>query len=111
MNLRLSPNAYNVDLVYFGGIYTEGAVILRQMRESGLTAPFLGGDGLFSSEFSAIAGPEAEGSAFVTFGPDPTKNTAAKEVVTHFAAKNLNPEGNTLYAYAAVQVIAQAIEA
>ncbi len=99
------------DVVYFGGIYTEGALILRQMRDSGVKAPFLGGDGLFSSEFSAIAGSGAEGSAFVTFGPDPTKNASAGDVVSRFALKKVNPEGNTLYAYAAVQVVAEAINA
>lgn len=101
----------NADVVYFGGIYTEGALIVRQMRESGMSAPFLGGDGLFSSEFAAIAGPQANGSTLVTFGSDPTKNPAAKDVLKHFVDKGVNPEGNTFYAYAGVQVIAQAITA
>ena len=46
----------------------------------------------------------------MTFAPDPTKNPAAAEVVEAFRSKNLDPAGYALYAYAAVQVWAQAAE-
>lgn len=98
-----------VDLVYFGGIHTEAGLIVRQMRDQGLNAPLMAGDGIVSSEFAAIAGPGAEGT-LVTFGPDPRKNPAAAEVVARFRAKNIDPESYTLYSYAAVQILKQAIE-
>jgi branched-chain amino acid transport system substrate-binding protein len=97
------------DAVYFGGNYTEGALILRQMRDQSIKIPLLGGDAMFSSEFAAIAGQGGEGT-MITFGPDATKNAGAKEVVARFAEKHFNPEGFTLYAYAGVQVLAQAIQ-
>src|SRR6516225_1557129 len=93
------------DLVYFGGLYTEGGLIVRQMRDQGVKAPLMGGDGITSDEFASIGGPGVEGT-LMTFGPDPRKNPAAAAVVKTFEAKNINPEAYTLYSYAALQVIA-----
>jgi branched-chain amino acid transport system substrate-binding protein len=45
-----------------------------------------------------------------TFGPDPRKKATAKAIVDKFKAKNIDPEGYTLYSYAAIQVWAQAVE-
>jgi len=98
------------DLVYFGGLYTEGGLIVRQMRDQGVTAPLMGGDGITSDEFAAVGGPGVEGS-LMTYGPDPRLNPDAKNVVAEFRAKNFEPEAYTLYSYAAVQVFKQAAEA
>ena len=97
----------NVDVVYFGGLHTEAGLIIRQMRDQGLQAPLMSGDGIVSAEFVAIAGPGAEGT-LMTFAPDPRKNPAAKDAVAKFRAKNYEPEAYTLYSYAAVQILAQA---
>lgn len=99
-----------VELVYWGGVHTAGGLILRQMREQGLNAVFMSGDGIASDEFAAIAGPAAEGT-LMTFGPDPQKLPDAKEVIQRFEAREYKPEAYTLYSYAAVQIIKQAIEA
>ena len=80
---------------------------MRQMRDQGVKAPLMGGDGITSDEFAAIGGPGVEGT-LMTFGPDPRKNPAADEVVKKFAAKKFDPEAYTLYSYAGFQVIAQA---
>jgi branched-chain amino acid transport system substrate-binding protein len=97
----------NVDVVYFGGLHTEAGLIIRQMRDQGLNAPMMSGDGIVSSEFVSIAGPGAEGT-LMTFSPDPRKNPAATEVVEKFRKKGFEPEAYTLYSYAAVQVLADA---
>jgi branched-chain amino acid transport system substrate-binding protein len=96
-----------VDVVYFGGLHTEAGLIIRQMRDQGLQAPMMSGDGIVSAEFTSIAGPGAEGT-LMTFAPDPRKNPAAQEVVKKFRAKNYEPEAYTLYSYAAAQVLAEA---
>jgi branched-chain amino acid transport system substrate-binding protein len=98
------------DLVYFGGLYTEGGLIVRQMRDQGVKAPLMGGDGITSDEFASVGGPGVEGS-LMTYGPDPRNNPSAKSVVAAFRAKNFEPEAYTLYSYAGVQVIKQAAEA
>jgi branched-chain amino acid transport system substrate-binding protein len=98
------------DVVYYGGNYTEAGLLLRQMRDQGVQAPMIGGDSVLAAEFPAIAGPEAEGT-LITFAPDATKNPIAKAIVDRMAANGVSAEGFTLYGYAAVQVIALAIEA
>jgi branched-chain amino acid transport system substrate-binding protein len=97
----------NVDVVYFGGLHTEAGLIIRQMRDQGLNAPMMSGDGIVSSEFVSIAGPGAEGT-LMTFSPDPRKNPNAKDAVAKFKAKNFEPEAYTLYSYAAVQILVEA---
>jgi len=99
--------AAGADVVYWGGLHTEGGLIVRQMRDQGVKAVFMSGDGITSDEFASIGGHGVEGT-LMTFGPDPRKNPAAAEVVNKFAAKNINPEAYTLYSYAAMQVIAMA---
>jgi branched-chain amino acid transport system substrate-binding protein len=98
------------DLIYWGGLHDTGGLLLRQMRDQGVKAPLMGGDGITSDEFAVIAGPGAEGT-LMTYGPDPRKRPEAKAVVDRFRAKNFEPESYTLYAYAAVQIIKQAAEA
>ena len=98
-----------VDVVYYGGLHTEAGLIIRQMRDQGLMAPLMSGDGITDKEFTQIAGPGADGT-YMTFAPDPRKNPNAKDVVAKFKAKNYDPEAYTLYSYAAVQIIKAAIE-
>ena len=95
------------DLVYWGGLHTEGGLIARQLRDQGVKAPMMSGDGIATDEFAAIGGPGVEGT-LMTFGPDPQKRPEAAEVVKKFLAANFKPEAYTLYAYATIQVIVDA---
>jgi branched-chain amino acid transport system substrate-binding protein len=97
------------DVVYWGGLHTEGGLILRQMRDAGVMATMMGADGIATDEFAAVAGPGAEGT-LMTFAPDPQKRPEAKAVLDKFAARNFKPEAYTLYSYAAMQIIKQAAE-
>jgi branched-chain amino acid transport system substrate-binding protein len=98
------------DIVYWGGVHTEGGSILRQMRAGGVQAVMMGGDGIATAEFAQLGGPGTEGT-LMTFGPDPQKRPEAQAVLAKFAARNFKPEAYTLYAYASVQVIAEAAKA
>ena len=93
----------NIDLVYVGGYHQEAGLILRQMRDQGLKTVLMAGDALADKEFASITGPAGEGTLF-TFGPDPRKKPTAKAIVEKFRARNIDPEGYTLYTYAAIQV-------
>src|SRR4029077_2598151 len=99
--------ASGADLVYWGVLHTEGGLIVRQMRDQGVNAVLMGGDGITSDEFATIGGPGVEGT-LMTYGPDPCKRPEAKAVVEKFRAKNFEPESYTLYRYAAVEIIKQA---
>jgi branched-chain amino acid transport system substrate-binding protein len=96
-----------IDLVYVGGYHQESGLILRQMRDQGLKTVLMAGDALADKEFASITGPAAEGVLFA-FGPDPRKKPTAAAIVGKFKAKNIDPEGYTLYTYAAFQVWAAA---
>ncbi|WP_373321233.1 branched-chain amino acid ABC transporter substrate-binding protein [Methylobacterium bullatum] len=99
-----------IDVVYFGGLYTEAGLLIRQMRDQGLAAPLMGGDGIADREFSQVGGPGSDGT-LMTFSPDARKNPKAKATIDSFKAMNFDPEGYTLYSYAAVQILKQAMEA
>jgi branched-chain amino acid transport system substrate-binding protein len=101
--------AVRADLVYWGGLHDTGGLILRQMRDQGVKATFMGGDGITDDEFAAIAGPGAEGT-LMTFSPDPRTNPANKQIVEVFRKKGFEPQAYTLYSYAALQIIKQAAE-
>jgi branched-chain amino acid transport system substrate-binding protein len=99
-----------VEAIYFGGYHPEGALILKQMREQGSKAQMLSGDSMNNVEFWTIAGEAAKGMIF-TFAPEPRTNPAAKDIVAKFKAAGFDPEGYTLYTYAAIQMYAQAAAA
>lgn len=102
--------AARADLVYWGGLHDTGGLIVRQLRDQGVKAPLMGGDGIVSDEFSVIGGPGVEGT-LMTYGPDPRKRAEAKAIVEKFRAMKFEPEAYTLYSYAAVEVLKQAAEA
>ncbi len=99
----------NIDVIYFGGYQTEGGLIVRQARDQGLKAQFIGADALVTEEFWKITGPAGEGT-LMTFPPDPRNVPAAKAVVDKFKAQGYDPEGYTLYTYAAIQAFAAAAD-
>jgi branched-chain amino acid transport system substrate-binding protein len=99
-----------IEAVYVGGYHTEGGLILRQMREQGMSAQMVSGDAFNTEEFWTITGDAGEGMIF-TFAPEPRNNPAAKDVVEKFKAAGYDPEGYTLYEYAAIQAWAQAAAA
>jgi branched-chain amino acid transport system substrate-binding protein len=99
----------NIDAIYFGGYQTEAGLIVRQARDQGLQAHLIGADALVTEEFWKITGAAGEGT-LMTFPPDPRNLSAAKAVVDKFVAEGYNPEGYTLYTYAAIQAFAAAAE-
>ncbi|MEX0589774.1 MAG: branched-chain amino acid ABC transporter substrate-binding protein [Xanthobacteraceae bacterium] len=101
--------AANIDVVFLGGYHTEGGLILRQMRDQGMKTALVGGDSLVTNEFWAITGTAGEGVR-MTFGPDPRKKPTAAAVVKKFKEKGIDPEGYTLYMYAALEIWVDAVK-
>jgi branched-chain amino acid transport system substrate-binding protein len=99
--------ANRIDVVYVGGYHTSAGLMLRQMRAQGLMAQMISGDAIATSQFWSITGDAGAGMMF-TFGPDPRKRPTAAKVVQEFKAKGIDPEGYTLYTYAAIQIWAEA---
>jgi branched-chain amino acid transport system substrate-binding protein len=99
-----------IDVVYVGSYHTETGLLMKQAADQGWKPQFVAEDALVTDEFWKIAGPAGEG-LLMTFPPDPRDNPAAKAVVAEFKAAGYDPEGYTLYTYAAFQVWAQAVKA
>lgn len=99
-----------VTLIYWGGLHTEAGLIIRQSADQGLEAPLFSGDGIVSNELASLAGDAVEGT-YNTFGPDPRRNPNAAEAAEKFRAAGFEPEAYTLYAYASMQILAQAAAA
>lgn len=98
-----------VELIYLGGYHTEAGLITRQAHEQGLSAKMMSGDALVDKQYWEITGPTGEGT-LMTFAPDPRKSPAAADVVAEFKAGGYDPEGYTLYTYAAIQAYADAVK-
>ncbi len=97
-----------IGTLFIGGYHTEIGLIARQAREQGATFQIIGGDALVTDELWSIAGPAAEG-LLMTFGPDPRTKPEAKDALAALQRAGYEPEGYTLYSYAAVQVLAEAM--
>jgi branched-chain amino acid transport system substrate-binding protein len=104
--------AANADAVYFGGLHTEAGPLIRQMREQGLKAAFVSGDGIVSNDFVTTAGGNKfVNGVYMTFGADARSLPEGKKVVEEFRKGKYEPEGYTLYSYATIQAIAAALKA
>jgi branched-chain amino acid transport system substrate-binding protein len=103
--------AKNPDLVYFGGIYHQGGLLLKQLREKGVKAKFMGPDGLDSAEMAKIAGTSVTGSYYTSVAgpPDAYPETAAfaKKYKQRFGK---DTESFGLYGYDATLVGIKAME-
>src|SRR5438552_4040996 len=63
----LTPiKAKNPELIYFGGIYDQGAPFFKQAREKGIKSKFMGPDGMDSSDLTKIAGKAVVGMNYTT---------------------------------------------
>ena len=101
--------AAGIDVLFYGGYQREAALLIRQARDHGYDLQMIGGDALLHEDFWHIAGPAAVGVRFVSVA-DPRTNEGAAPVIEKFRAEGYEPKGFTLYAYAAVEVWAQAVE-
>jgi len=102
--------AKNPDLVYFGGIYDQGAPFFKQAREKGVKAKFLGPDGLDSSDLVKIGGKALVGLYYTTAAA-PSTSPQAKKFGDDFKKKfGKNPEPYAAESYVATAIALKAIE-
>lgn len=98
--------------VYFGGTYDVGAELVKALRGAGVTAPFVGGDGLDSSKFLQQAGIAGAGVIYTTvFGSVSSFSNGLNFTDKYQAAYKARPEGLAVYAYDAANTLLTAIRA
>lgn len=99
----------NPELIYFGGIYPEAGLLVKQAKELGLKAPFMSGDGVIDPKFIEIAGPAADGT-YLTFSPDPTRIPTAKAFLDSYHKRYGEHGPYSIYAYDAANIMLTAIK-
>jgi branched-chain amino acid transport system substrate-binding protein len=109
-DLLAELQAAEIDVAYIGGRTSEVGLIARQAGNRDYRLQIVSGDAIGSDEFRIVAGEDAAQGVRFTSGPDPRTFPAAKDVVRRFREGTYEPENFTLYAYAAVQTWAQAVE-
>ena len=74
-----------------------------------MDAVFIGAEGLATNEFWAITGEAGAGTLF-TYAPEVKTRPAAQDALKQIVATGAEPDNFAFYYYAAVQVLASAIE-
>ncbi|MEN6460779.1 MAG: branched-chain amino acid ABC transporter substrate-binding protein [Syntrophomonas sp.] len=99
------------DVVYFGGIYPEGSLLIRQMSEKGIKAKFMGPDGMDNAEVVKIAGDAAIGTCYSSPAADIARTPEGKDWVKRFQAKfNKEPGNWSAYGYDSMTVIIEGLK-
>ena len=97
------------DVVYFGGIFREGGLLIKRLREQGVTATLVSGDGMIGTEFVTIAGEAAATGSYLTFAPNPLLMPSAEPAIARFQNRYGGIGPYTLYAYDAAGALLTAI--
>ncbi|MBI2095087.1 MAG: branched-chain amino acid ABC transporter substrate-binding protein [Candidatus Omnitrophica bacterium] len=102
--------AIGPELIYYGGVYPELALLLKQSKKIGLSAPWMGGDGIFDVTLITLASPEfAEGTTMTMLGVDPHSLPSAKDFVARYEARYGRIGSFSAYAYDAANVLIEAV--
>lgn len=100
------------DVIICSAYYEEGAQILLQANELGLTVPVLGEDGWFGP-IASVAGATLKNLYFanVAFGTEYQDNALMQQFIGAFKERfNKNPNSYSAAGYAAVYIVMHAIE-
>ena len=97
------------DLVFYGGMDTQGGPMAAQMRSLGIKARFLGGDGAQSQEFIKLAGAAAEGVVASSPGLPLDQMPGGKSFADRFNAKYGQIQIYAPYAYDAAMTLMDAM--
>jgi branched-chain amino acid transport system substrate-binding protein len=97
------------DAVFLAGYETEGYILLPELREAGVTVPFMASDGCFLYEFVDGCGKAAEGAYVSGITPDPKLVADKKWWSDYQKLETRNPGTYSVAGYSAMDVIAAGI--
>jgi branched-chain amino acid transport system substrate-binding protein len=99
------------DLVFFGGMDAQGGPMVKQMKELGIKAKFLGGDGVCTPEFMKLGGAATEGQYCSLPGMPLDKLAKGPEFRDKYTKKfGAEIQLYAPYVYDAVMVVADAMK-
>jgi branched-chain amino acid transport system substrate-binding protein len=102
--------AAGIDVFFPGGLHRETGLIFRHAHDRGYDLRLVSSSSSATGDFPMIAGPGLQGTVMAA-ATDARNTPEPAEVVAQFRAQGYEPLGYTLFAYAAVQVWAQAVAA
>jgi len=100
----------NPPVVWVPGYFNEVGLIIRQAREAGFQAPFLGGDGWDDKELFNLAGPAIKGNYICNHFDPGDPDPVVQEFVKKFKAKyNSTPGAMAALGYDALLAMADSV--
>ncbi|MDE2420806.1 MAG: branched-chain amino acid ABC transporter substrate-binding protein [Gammaproteobacteria bacterium] len=98
------------DLIFFAGNDGQAAAMLQQMRNLGITAQYIAGDGVHTPEFIKLAGKDAEGVVTTLPGLPLERMRQGSFFKQRFEQKYGPVQLYAPYYYDATQIIAKAMQ-
>lgn len=110
MAILTSIKARNPDLVFFGGMDPQGGPLAKQMKQLGMSAKLLGGDGMQTPQFLKLAGGAAEGALATIPGMPIDQMPKGPDFKARFNAKYGEIQLYAPYVYDAAYVMVEAMK-
>lgn len=109
-----SIKAKNPDVIFFGGMDNVGGPMLRQMKQLGIDAKFMGGDGICTTELAKLAGDGMTDNRVICAEAGGVTGTKEKDMADFYARYkkrfNLDVQLYAPYVYDAVMTMATAMQ-
>ena len=109
MPLLTKIKSVKPELIFYGGVYPELALLLKQAKKVGLNPLWLGGDGIYDVTLVQLAGTASEGLYSTMLGLDPHSIPEAKDFVARYEARYGEIGSFSAYGYDAANVLIEAM--
>jgi branched-chain amino acid transport system substrate-binding protein len=107
-----SVKASNPDAIFCPGYYNEGALIVKQARDLGITVPIFGGDSWEAEDLINLGGKSMEGSFLCSHYSPEDPSPRVQNFVSAYRKRwgeSFAPDSNASLGYDSVLVLADAI--
>jgi len=103
--------AANPDLVYFGGIYSQAGILFKQAREKGVTAKFMGPDGVDNPGLVELGGDAVVDMYYTTVAGPASAYPATAQFITDYETRfSEPPQPFSAQAYDSMNICLKSIE-
>src|SRR5208283_4687077 len=110
MAILTSIKSRSPDVLFYGGMDSQGGPMAKQIRNLGLKVTLMGADGLDTAEFLKLAGADADGTIASSPGLPVDKMPGGTEFNEKYTAKYGTTQLYAPYAYDSVKVMIAAME-
>ena len=99
------------DVIIIGGLYNETALIAKQARRSGLNAPFMGVDAIYSDALIKLGGDAVNGIMLTGFFHSNSTNPEAQAFIKAYKELYKDEPGTyAAYSYDAASMVIEALQ-